>query len=25
MGYANACYLLYSHNVTMVDHNQDIY
>jgi len=23
--YANAYYLLYSHNVTMVDHKQDIY
>jgi len=24
MDYANACYLLYSHTVTMVDHKQDI-
>jgi len=24
MGYANACYLSYPHNVTMVDHKQDI-
>jgi len=24
MGYADECYLLYSHNVTMVDHKQDI-
>ena len=24
MGYADACYLLDSHNVTMVDHKQDI-
>jgi len=25
MDYADACYLLYSHYVTMVDHKQDIY
>jgi len=25
MDYANACYLLYSQNVTMVYHEQDIY
>jgi len=25
MGYADACYLLYSHNVTMVGYKQDIY
>jgi len=24
MDYAYACYLLYSHNVTMVDHKQNI-
>jgi len=24
LDYANACYLLYSPNVTMVDHKQDI-
>jgi len=24
MGYADACYLLYSRNVTMVDHKQEI-
>jgi len=25
MDYAYACYLLYSHNVIMVDHKEDIY
>jgi len=25
MDYADACYLLYYHNVTMVDHKQNIY